>query len=201
MSQRDREQMRLRIAQRAAQILIDSGSQDFYAAKHKAAQQLGAHDTHNLPRNSEIEVALLEYQRLFRAQRQPDHLNRLREVAVNAMQFLYQFRPRLVGSVLKGSADEHSVITLHLFAEHADEIGLFLMERRIPYQLIERKLKISADKYETYAVYQFVADSAPVDLVVFTTQQREIPLNPVDGKPMQRASLDEVEQLLAEELV
>ena len=113
MSQRDHDHMRLHLAQRAAQILLESGNRDFHAAKQKAAQQLGAADTKSLPSNSEIELALVEYQRLFRANSQPEHLDRLRQIAIEAMRFLYEFNPRLVGSVLSGTADEHSVIRLH----------------------------------------------------------------------------------------
>ena len=40
MSRRTHDQMRLRLAQQAEQILLESGSRDFHAAKQKAAQQI-----------------------------------------------------------------------------------------------------------------------------------------------------------------
>lgn len=197
MSQRDYNHMRQHIAQKAAQILLDSGTRDFHAAKHKAAHQLGVDDTKALPNNSEIETALAEYQRLFRATSQPEHLNRLREVAIEAMQFLASFNPRLVGSVLTGTADEHSVIRLHLFADTVESVGFYLQDNKIPNKLSERRLKIGVDEYQNNSVYEFLVDDIQVELVVFLPKQNKIPLSPVDGKLMKRATITEVELLLS----
>jgi hypothetical protein len=196
MSQRDHHHMRQRLAQKTAQILLDSGTRDFKAAKQKAAQQLGATDTKSLPNNSEIELALSEYQRIFRATSQPEHLNRLREIAIEAMQFLKDFKPRLVGSVLSGTADEHSVIRVHLFADTVESIGFYLQDKQIPNELGERRLKVGLEQYQNYSTYEFVVDDARVELVIFLPKQKQIPLSPIDGKPMQRADLAEVETLL-----
>ena len=196
MSQRGYDHMRQRLAQKTAQILLDSGTRDFHAAKHKAAQQLGAVGTKNLPSNSEIELALSEYQRLFRASSQPEHLNRLREIAIEAMQFLYDFKPRLVGSVLSGTADEYSVIRIHLFTDTVESIGFYLSDKNIPHKLGERRLRIGIDQYQNYSTYEFVVDGNQIELVVFLPKQKQIPLSPVDGKPMKRADLVEVELLL-----
>ena len=196
MSQRDHEHMRQRLAQKTAQILLDSGTRDFHAAKQKAAQQLGATDTNSLPNNSEIELALSEYQRIFRASSQPLHLERLRQIAIEAMQFLACFNPRLVGSVLSGTADEHSVIRLHVFADTVESIGFYLQDNKIPNELGERRLKIAADQYQNYSTYEFVVDETRLELIVFLPKQKQIPLSPVDGKPMKRADLVEVEELI-----
>lgn len=196
MSQRDHDHMRMRLAQRTAQIILESGRRDFYAAKQKAAQQLGATDTKSLPNNSEIERALSEYQRLFRADKQPGQLVRLREIAVEAMQFLHRFNPRLVGSVLSGTADEHSVIRLHLFADTVESVGFFLMDNNIPHELSERRMKVGNEQVETYSVYQFMVDNQAVELVIFLPRKNKTPLSPVDGKPMKRAGITEVEMLL-----
>ena len=199
MSQRDYHHMRQRLAQRAAQILLESGSRNFQTAKQKAAQQIGATDTKNLPSNSEIELALTEHQRIFRANTQPEHLNRLREIAVEAMRFLDEFTPRLVGSVLTGTADEHSVIRIHLFADTVESIGFYLQDNHIPHELSERRLRIGIDQYQNYSTYEFIVDEARVELVVFLPKQRQIPLSPVDGKIMKRADINEVEQLIFNE--
>ena len=198
MSQRDHGHMRQRLAQKTAQILLDSGTRDFHAAKQKAAQQLGATDTNSLPNNSEIELALSEYQRIFRASSQPQHLERLRQIAIEAMQFLACFNPRLVGSVLSGTADEHSVIRLHVFADTVESIGFYLQDNKIPNKLGERRLKITVDQYQNYSTYEFVVDETRLELIVFLPKQKQIPLSPVDGKPVKRADLTEVEILMSQ---
>jgi len=196
MSQRDHEHMRQHLAQRAAQILLESGTRDFQSAKQKAAQQLGAAETKSLPSNSEIESALVDYQRLFRSNSQPENLQRLRQIAIEAMQFLGDFNPRLVGSVLRGTADEHSIIRIHLFAETVESVGFYLQDNKIPGELGERRLRTGIDQYQNYSTYEFIVDEARVELTVFLPKQRQIPLSPVDGKTMKRADITEVEELL-----
>lgn len=196
MSQRDYDHMRQRLAQRAAQILLESGTRNFQTAKQKAAQQFGATDTKNLPSNSEIELALTEHQRIFRANSQPEHLSRLRKIAIEAMRFLYDFKPRLVGSVLSGTADEHSVIRIHLFADTVESVGFYLHDNHIPHELSERRLRIGVDQYQNYSTYEFLVDELRVELVIFLPKQKQIPLSPVDGKVMKRADITEVEKLL-----
>jgi hypothetical protein len=191
------QQMRTRIAQEAARLMSEDGVQDFYAAKRKAAQQLGVPDTRNMPRNQEIETALQEYQRLFRGEEQAGHVRALREAAAQAMRFLAVFRPRLVGSVLSGTAGRHADINLHLFADTPEEVSLFLMDQNIPFQPSQKRLRVDRDNWEDFPSYEFLAGDYTVELVVFPREgRREAPRSPVDGRPMQRARLEEVEALI-----
>jgi hypothetical protein len=191
------QQMRVRIAQEAARLIAEEGVQDFYVAKRKAAQHLGAPDTRNMPRNSEVELALEEYQRLFRAEEQVDHLRSLRESAVQAMRFLAAFNPRLVGSVLSGTAGRHANVNLHLFADTPEEISLFLIDSRIPFQASHKRLRFARDEWQEFPSFEFVAGEHAVELVVFPRDGcREAPRSPINGRPMYRARLAEVEALL-----
>jgi hypothetical protein len=192
-------QMRERLAQEAAQILAETGSRDFFAAKRKAAEHLGAMDTRNMPSNKEIEAALMTYQRLFRADRQPQELRRLRKVALQAMKFFDRFRPRLVGSVLHGTADTNSSVTLHIYATTMEEVGLFLMENGVPFQTADKRLRFGVERYQTLPLYRFLAEETPIEVVVFPLDgPQQAPLSPVDGKSMQRADIATVEKLLSD---
>jgi len=191
------QQMRARIAQEAARLMTEEGVLDYYAAKRKAAQHLGAPDTRNMPRNNEIEAALEDYQRLFQGEQQASHLQTLREGAVQAIHFLADFNPRLVGSVLSGTAGQHADINLHLFADTPEEVSLFLMEANIPFQASHKRMRVSREEWQEFPCYDFLAGDHAVALVVFPREgRREAPRSPVDGKPMPRAGLEEVEKLL-----
>jgi len=201
MAQRNtrERQMRERLAQEAAQILAETGSRDFFAAKRKAAEHLGAIDTRNMPSNQEIEEALMTYQRLFRADRQPQELRRLRQVALKAMKFFADFRPRLVGSVLRGTADTNSTVTLHVYAGAVEEVGLHLMENAIPFETADKRLRFGTERYQTLPVYRFLAEETPIEVVVFPLDgSHQAPLSPVDGKSMRRADIAALEKLLAD---
>jgi len=199
MASRKDQQMRLRLAQEAARILIDSGSRDFALAKRKAADHLSAHDTRQMPSNREIEEALAEYQRLFRSDRQPQHLQQLREDAYEAMQFFRNFEPRLVGPVLTGTADINTAISLHVFTDTPEEISLLLMEQHIPFETGDKRLRLREDSYQTFPMVSFMAQQSRIEVIIFPVSKRiPTPLSPVDGRPLQRANLESVEVLLHE---
>jgi hypothetical protein len=195
----DRQQRnRLRVAQEAARLMSEHGIRDFHHAKLKAAERLGIVDTQALPRNQEIEDALRERQRLFDGDSQPTQLKMRREAAIEAMRFLARFDPRLVGAVLEGTADEHSAVCLHLFSDDLDEVTLFLREHGVPAELQARRLRTSREGQADYPVLLFAADGLPFDLTVLPRDAlRQAPLDRIDEKPMRRASLAAVEELLA----
>jgi hypothetical protein len=88
---------------------------------------------------------------------------------------------------------------LHLYANAPEEVALFLMEQEVPYKEGERRLRFGRDRYLMLPAYRFVAGETPVELVVFSEDgQRESPRSPVDGGPMQRATIPALEALLAE---
>lgn len=192
------QQMRQLIAMEAARLMALHGIKDYYTAKRKAAAQIGAPDTQNMPRNEEIEQALSEYQRLFQADTQPQQLRQLREVALEAMRFFSQFDARLVGSVLSGTAHEHSDVNLHLFTDKPEEVALFLMQENIPFESLQRYLHCDGEGSLTgYPVYRFMAGQINIDLTVFPIKGvRQAPRSTVDGKPMRRASLPTLVKLL-----
>ena len=188
---------RLRVAQEAARLMSEHGIRDFHHAKIKAAERLGILDAQALPRNNEIEDALREHQRIFHADSQPQLLQERREAAVEAMRFLERFDPRLVGAVLEGTADAHSAVCLHLFSDTPESVVLFLEERGVPITQQTRRLRITRDEQQEYPVLLFAADGLPFDITVLPRDSlRQPPLDRIDEKPMRRASLTAVEELL-----
>ena len=66
MAVRHQDRHRILLAQEAARIMADEGVRDFRLAKRKAAERLGLPVNGTLmPRNTEIEQALIDHQRLF----------------------------------------------------------------------------------------------------------------------------------------
>lgn len=193
------QRMRVSLIREAARLMAEEGIKDYFTAKRKAAQRLGAADTHNLPKNREIQDALLEYQAVFGGEEHLSQLQELRCQAVNAMEFFERFRPRLVGPVLMGTADASSVVQLHLFADTPETVLFFLMDRGIPYDMDEKRLRFGKDGWAILPVFSFMAGATQVELTVFSEYGlREAPRSEVHGRPMERASIDEVRSLLAD---
>ena len=196
------QRSRVLVAQEAARLMSEHGIRDFHHAKTKAAERLGILETQALPRNQEIEQALRERQRLFLADSQPQSLQQRREAAVEAMRFLAAFEPRLVGAVLEGTADEHSAVCLHVFSDDPDAVSLFLREQGIPAETQMRRLRLNRNEQAEYPALLFAAGGVPFDLTVLPRNAlRQAPLGRIDEKPMRRASLLTVEQLLMEESI
>lgn len=193
------ENLRRRLALEAARIVEEQGVEDYRLAKRKAAERLGVGDHAALPKNSEIEDALGERQRLFAGESHAVWLHRLRTVARRAMRLLAEFEPRLVGPVLSGTATRHSNVLLHVFADAPEAVALRLMEHEIPYRTCERRLRMNAERVLRLPGYRFIAGDVTVETTVFPPQgMRQAPMSPVDGRPMRRAPLSELERLLIE---
>jgi hypothetical protein len=193
------EETRRRIAVEAARLISEDGIRDYHVAKRKAAVRLGIHADTALPKNAEIEEALREYQRLFDADDQPRRLRGLRESAREALQFFARFEPRLVGAVLDGSADRHSSVCLHVFNGDAETVAGFLDERGIPYEQQSRPLRLTRDTQREFPAFVFSAGDVPVDVTVLPQELlRQAPLDRGGEKPMRRASLATLEELLAD---
>jgi hypothetical protein len=189
--------LRQAVADEAARIMNEQGVDDFLLAKRKAAERLGVTDASILPRNTEIEAAVMAHHRLFAHDRHAADLTDLRRAALAAMRLMADFQPRLVGPVLNGSASAHSEINLHLFSETPEAVSLRLDERGVPHEVLERRVRFERDRAVSYPALRFVAGRQTVDAVVFPLDGiRQSPCSPVDGKPMRRASTTEVEDLL-----
>ncbi|MDB6044142.1 MAG: hypothetical protein JWM63_2693 [Gammaproteobacteria bacterium] len=194
------DNLRRALAQEAARIMAEHGIRDFFVAKRKAAERLGVTDgAAVLPKNTEIETALVEYQRLFGGDSHTESLHAQRRAALNAMRYLQEFEPRLVGAVLSGTATEHSDVQLHLFADRAESVTLKLMDRRVPYEVTQKRVKMNMERVVAYPGVRFEMDDHEIEATVFPTDGiRQAPVSPVDGKPMRRANTFEVETLLGD---
>ncbi len=191
---------RHRLAHEAARLMAEGGIRDFHQAKLKAAARLGIQDDASLPRNREIEDALREYQRIFLGQGQARALRQRREAAVRALEFLAPFEPRLVGPVLDGTADSTSPVLLHAYTDDVDAVARFLDEHGIPAEPRERQLRLDRERRADLPVWVFGAEDLAFDITVLPLHAlRQAPLSSVDERPMRRASLAQLRQLLAED--
>jgi hypothetical protein len=170
---------------------------DYHAAKLKAAARFGLAETLPLPRNSEIDEALREHQRLFQSASQPAHLARLRRAAVDAMRFFEAFEPRLVGPVLQGTADEFSAVCLHVFTDNLGELCDFLYGQGIPFELQDRRLRMAREQESIFPAVIFRAGEAAIDLTVLPRDGlRQAPLDRISERPMRRATRETVLSLV-----
>jgi hypothetical protein len=191
------DQLRLAIAEEAARIMAEQGIQDFGFAKRKAAERYGVSEGSSLPRNTEIEAALLARQRLFGGATHEQSLQQQRRTALKAMQLLERFEPRLVGAVLTGSSTPHSDIQLHVFSDSSEAVYLRVLENGYACEVLERKLRVQGERQASVPSVRFEIRDETVEAFVFPEDGiRQAPPSPVDGRPMRRADIAEVSGLV-----
>lgn len=189
--------LRRTLAVEAARLMAEHGIDDYGFAKRKAAERFGTFEGAVLPSNAEIEAALQEYQRLFEADTHGATLYQLREAAVEAMELLKDFSPRLVGPVLTGTATQNAEVQLHVFADRPEAVTIRLIDDEVPHELVERRIKVRADEWVLTPAVRFAVGDVDVDALVFGRDGlRQAPLSPTDGRPLRRAGVDEVRALL-----
>lgn len=187
------QDMRRRIAHMAARILAEDGSLDYGSAKRKAARQLGAPDSDNLPDNQQIDEALRSYQALYQADETRAQVTLLRQAAIEYMEQLADFDPHLTGSVLNGTAGRNTDINLQLFTDDQKEVEFLLMRLNIPYQTAEYRISDTPGK--VYPRFIIQDPRAPVDLIVYPAADlRSMKRLQADGRP-RRLRLTQVRAL------
>ncbi len=150
-----------------------------------------------LPGNPEIEQAVSEHLKLFGRETHSDLLRMLRQAALSAMELLVPFTPRLVGSVLHGTAAANSAVNVHVFADSAEMVAMHLQESGVSYRPYERRLKSRRDQAEVFAGFRFTCDESCIEATVFPVDgMRQAPISPVDGRPMRRADKDTIIELI-----
>ena len=206
MSRENLDHMRQLIAQKAAQMMAEDGINDFAYAKKKAGKQLGVSEASVLPTNAEIEVEIRLYHNIYNADEQPLELAKLRKAALMTMQLFERFNPHLTGSVLDGTAGKFSQTNIHLFADSAKDVEIFLLSQQIPFDSSEKSYRVSdkpsKDKKEkvrkTVPVFTLETELGLQKISVFDVDDMRIAVKrTVDGSNAERADILDLKALLA----
>lgn len=193
-------ELRERLAQESARLMIEHGIVDFGLAKRKAAARLSVRTFGALPSNAQIEACLAERQRIFEPDGHAGRLQELRVLALRVMRQLTGFEPRLAGPVLSGTATSSSRIELHVFAASAEAVAVALERYGHRLSSCAQRFRFGGGRQVQVPGYRFHAERATVLTPVFPENGiREAPLSAVDKRPMARASRREIEALLAAE--
>ena len=178
--------------------MAEDGIEDYSLAKRKAARQAGLPDIRELPANEEIDAALQLYRAIYHPSEHRDRLRMLRETAVRAMRELSQFQPYLTGSVLNGNAGKYADINLQLYSDNGKSVELYLIERDIPYKATQTRLYAGGEPC-VVPVYTVEDDGVAIEITVLSTRELRVPVRTSpEGKPIERAKLAVVQQLLDE---
>jgi hypothetical protein len=190
-------ELRARLAQEAARLMVEGGIEDFGLAKRKAAERLGVRGKSALPTNAEIQASVAERQRIFEPENVDRRLGKLRRIAADVMLELAEFGPRLVGAVLDGTATISSAVELHVFADAPELVAASLESAKYGVRDCHRRFRLDGDTTAQMPGFTFKRDDEDIEVFVFPERaMHQPPLSPVDRRPMRRATRGAVLGLL-----
>lgn len=190
-------ELREQLADEAARLMVEHGIEDFSLAKRKAAERLGGGGGGALPSNAQIHERLVERQRIFEPDAREHRLTKLRSLASEVMLWLEEFRPKLVGSVLDGSATANAAIELHVFSDSPEDVAAALQSQGLRLRDSQRRYRFGRELTEQIPGFELTLEEEDFAVMVFPERgSGHAPLSPVDGKPMRRASRAAVVALL-----
>ena len=191
--------LRRQIAWEAARLMYWREESEYQRAKIKAARkvQIGWVKPADLPSNAEIRDQILSIARTFEGP-QP-HLDRLLQMRLRALwwlEHLAPFHPKLIGSVLTGHIRDGSDIDLHAFSGSVQAV-LNRVEEVGTNVEVERK-RVIRDGVARVFTHIHVADMFPVEITVYELKWLRFRFkSSVTGKPIERATQDELSRLIA----
>src|ERR1700689_5191277 len=192
--------LRQEIALEAARLMYERVESEYFTAKRKAAKRLcrGNVKPSDLPSNSEIRDQVQLFARLHKGDRRTQHLREMRLEALHFMRLLRTFRPRLIGSVMTGHVRKGSDIDLHVFSDSAALVTDLLEKEGYQYD-IERKQIVKHQESRIFT-HIHVFDRFNFELTVYAEDLAHYVFkSSITGKAIERASIRELEELLARE--
>jgi len=185
------------IADEAARIVCEESLTDYRQAKLKALARLGLPERTPLPDNATVQAAVLAYLRVFGGSAYTERLRVLRQTALQVLRGLAPFSPRLVGAVVSGAVTAAHRVQVHAFADQAESVDIFLLDRHITFDAADRRYRYPGGRELDVPLLRFDWHGTGVDLAVFSEhERRQSPLNPADGLAFKRLDLAATEALL-----
>ncbi len=135
---------------------------------------------------------------MFEGEHRTDKLREMRLEALRIMRILRGFRPRLIGSTLTGHVRRGSDIDIHVFSDSLAAVTGALDFEGLVYQ-VEHK-RVQKHGAECVFTHIHLDDRFSIELTVYAQRLASYAFkSSITGKAIERASIAELEQLLARE--
>jgi len=184
--------------QECASLMYFEGVSQYFDAKRIAAKRICKSKNQFFPSNGEISKAVyqlsLQDQHFDRA----DTLFRMRLKALEMMQLLDCFSPRLIGSVSTGKIKRSSDIDLHVFCDDIELLTTYLTDDKVLFEQNE-VLIMKNNKPKLYQ-HIYIVNEFNIELSVYSVNElRVTSRSSTDGKPIVRMSRSKLERIIEQE--
>jgi len=187
----------------AGRLMYEEGVSHYFDAKRVAARRVfGSQGERSLrsrpallPSNGEIRAALLLLADMTEGDARGERLNAMRALALEVMEALPEFRPRLIGSVASGHIRRGSDVDLHVFTDEIEDLLYVVEERGWDWDMAEVEIR-RGNGFETYT-HVYLDLEYPVELSVYPVHDiRFRPRSSTDGQPIDRVSAARLRAML-----
>ena len=192
--------VRRQITWEAARLMYHRQESEYYRAKMKAARRVcrGWVKPADLPSNAEIRDEIQALARMHEGDRRTANLREMRVEALRMMRLLARYRPRLIGSVMTGHVRQGSDIDLHVFTDSLSSLTNVLETEGVFHDVEHKRVRKHGE--ERVFTHIHIRDRFPFEITVYPSDKAHYVFkSSITGKAIERASVAELEQLLARE--
>ena len=161
--------IKISVANLAAQLIMEEGIKDYLFAKKKAAKSLGLNENVNLPTNSQIDEAIDDFNKIFNPNIDIEFLQQFKTQALEVMNIFKNFKPHLMNQLSLGIIPKFPEIKINLFADNLKDVEYVLLNSELSYDFKEVKMNIKEGKPSIKSVPTIYLDnlSIPAEIKVY----------------------------------
>ena len=161
--------IKVSVANLAAQLIMEEGIKDYLFAKKKAARSLGLNENVSLPTNSQIDKAIDEFNKIFNPNIDIEFLELFKTQALEIMNIFKNFKPHLMNQLSQGIIPKFPEIKINLFADNLKDVEYVLLNSELSYDFKEVKMNAKEGKYSIKSIPTIYLEnlSIPAEIKVY----------------------------------
>lgn len=184
--------------QECAKLMYFEGVTQYFNAKRIAAKRICKSKNQYFPCNGEILNAVYQLSLQDQDFDRNEVLFKMRLKALEIMQLLDCFSPRLIGSVSTGKIKKTSDIDLHVFCDDIELLTAFLTDDEIAFE--QNEVLIMKNNKPTLYQHIYILNEFNIELSVYPVNELKVTSrSSTDGKPIVRMSRAKLERLIEQE--
>ena len=161
--------VKISVANLAAQLIMEEGIKDYLFAKKKAAKSLGLNENVTLPTNSQIDKAIDDFNKIFNSNIDIEFLQQFKTQALEVMNIFENFKPHLMNQLSQGIIPKFPEIKINLFADNLKDVEYVLLNSELSYDFKEVKMNAKEGKHSVKSIPTIYLEnlSIPAEIKVY----------------------------------
>jgi hypothetical protein len=174
------------------------GVSQYFDAKRIVAKRICKKRNQYFPNNGEISDEVFRLSQADKQFNRASILFRMRLKALEIMQILDSFSPRLIGSVSTGRIKRTSDIDLHVFCDDIELLTTFLTDNHIVFE--QKEVMVMKGNRPRLYQHLYLFNEFDIELSVYPRSElRVVSRSSTDGNPIVRMTKQKLERMVEQE--